>query len=132
MTSCQTYTLSVSSFKQQMADAKTAAIEDGLMAQRFIDTENAYSASLIDSIRAIDKNGNVKYLENIAAVESRFTLKNGKRYVVYFDTLFLLGDTLTGGRSRFFPDMQRSLHMDSIAKIELQNAKRGIKSNSKQ
>lgn len=119
--SCKTYTLSVDSFKKQLEEAKFAYSQRDTFSQVFVDSKTAFSTLIIDSLAVKDKENNTVYLQNSPGLEMRLSHINGKRFIVYFDTAFINGDTLTAGRSRFFPKMTRSIAMDSIAKIEIQN-----------
>ncbi|WP_123812049.1 hypothetical protein [Mangrovimonas sp. DI 80] len=80
-----------------------------------------YSANNIDRLIVFDKEGNQLYLENSPSIEMRVTHRNGKKYIVYFDTVILENDTLKGGRSRFIQGLTRQIPMDSIVKIEVQD-----------
>lgn len=80
-----------------------------------------YSSNNIDRLLVLDKDGNKKYLDNSPSIEMRITHRNGKKYILYFDTVTLENDTLKGGRSRFAQNLRREIPIDSIVKIEVQD-----------
>ena len=80
-----------------------------------------YSSNNISKIEVIDKSGEKMTIANSPAIEMRMTHKNGKKYIVYFDTVILENDTLKGSRSRFIQGLDRAIPIDSISKIEIQN-----------
>ncbi|MFV8839536.1 hypothetical protein [Salinimicrobium soli] len=80
-----------------------------------------YSSNNINRLIVLDKNGDKMYLENSPSIEMRITHRNGKKYILYFDTVILENDTLKGGRSRFAQSLTREIPMDSIVKIEVQD-----------
>lgn len=118
--SCSTYTVTPESFKEQFIAAgpkmDTVKINDPLFRLNKIN----YSANRIKKIAVIDKQGLTSHLDNSPSIEMRITQKNGKRFVVYFDTVELRNDTLYGSRSRYL-GMPKKIPFDSIAKIELQD-----------
>lgn len=120
--SCKTYTIPVDSFKKQMVRAtsenlKEVEINNPLNYSRGI----KYRSNTIERLEVVDKNGNMAYLDNSAAIEMRVTLQNGKKRILYFDTVVLENDTLKGGRSRFAQGLTLKIPMNEIVKIEVQD-----------
>lgn len=120
--SCKTYTIPTESFKEQMKNSTVVnlgpvEINNPLSFNHKLN----YFANQIDTIYVMDKNGQKTILTNSPAIEMRITHQNGKKYIVYFDTVTLENDTLKGSRSRFLPHLEREIPFDSIAKIEVQN-----------
>ena len=107
--SCATYTITPEKFKQQFTAAdtisKAAKINNPLLPLSNI----TYKANNIKGITVVDKKGMNMYLENSPSLEMRITQKNGKRRVVYFDTVELRNDTLYGGGSRFVKSIVRKI-----------------------
>ncbi|MGY0406920.1 MAG: hypothetical protein ACWIPJ_00980 [Polaribacter sp.] len=83
-----------------------------------------YFSNNIDRLIVLDKNGNKIVLDNSPSIEIRVTQHNGKKYILYFDTVILENDTLKGKRSRFAKGLRREIPMDSIVKIEVQNGRK--------
>ena len=120
--SCKTYTVTPESFKTQFSgtssdNLKKAEINNPLNPFKTI----KYSANQLNSIVVLDKKGQQVKLENSPALETRVTLKNGKKYHFYFDTLVLENDSISGGRSRFVQSLTRKIPFDSIQRIEIQD-----------
>lgn len=121
MLSCKSYTIPTESFREQMRNTKTSTMKDVKVNNPLTFGDISYAANNINRIIVEDKNGNETYLNNSGSIEMRVTHKNGKKYIMYFDTVILENDTLKGGRSRFIQSLQRQIPMDSIAKIEVQD-----------
>ncbi len=119
--SCKTYTIPVDSFREQMMEAKPknrVAVEiNNPLAYGNI----KYFSNNISQLMVLDKKGNESFLDISPAIEMRVTHKNGKKYLLYFDTVILENDTLKGGRSRFAQGLTRAIPLDSIVKIEVQD-----------
>jgi len=81
-----------------------------------------YLANGIKSINTIDKNGNEMKLENSPKLEMRITRKNGKKYILLFDTVIVENDTLKGARSRLMQNLRREIPLNDIEKIEIQDS----------
>jgi hypothetical protein len=84
----------------------------------------SYQANHMKYIKVIDKKGEKFSLRNSPSIEMRVTRKNGKKNIFYFDTVTLQYDFLRGGRSRFIPSLVKEIHIDSIAKIEIQDGRK--------
>ena len=117
MMSCKTYTIPMESFKVQMGNARY---------ERSNDTTRTYLDSLsnywngIDYLFVVDKNGDKLFMKSTPDLQIRIIQSNGDRDTFYFDTIFIVGDTLEGRKSRFFTNARKKIPMDSIKKIELQ------------
>ncbi len=119
---CKSYTVPVDSFQEQMikgnnANLKKVEINNPLIG--FNDNIKYYSNSL-SGINVFDKKGNMLYLENSPSIEMRVTLKNEKKRIFYFDTVYIENDSLKGSQSRFIPKI-REIAIKDIVKIELQD-----------
>lgn len=120
--SCKTYVISPQSFKDQFKridslSTGTKTINNPMNGFTAI----SYEGNQLQAIMVQDKKGNQDMLSVSPSLETRVTLKNGKRYHFYFDTLILKNDTLSGGPSRFISGITRKIPFDSIQKIEIQD-----------
>jgi len=115
---CKTYTVDPESFRQQLKNAKMreVTINDPILGGTI-----TYSANSLRGISVIDKKGNPFYLGNSPSIEMRVTQKNGKRRIVYFDTVELRNDTLYGRGAKLLNVAYRKIPFDSIVKIEIQD-----------
>ena len=52
------------------------------------------------------------------------TRKNDKKTIFYFDMVTLQYNYLRGSRSRFIPSLVKEIHIDSIAKIDVQDGRK--------
>ncbi|MBS7232908.1 hypothetical protein KHA90_17955 [Flavobacterium psychroterrae] len=120
--SCKTYTINPENFKEQFAN-----IEYDLSTSTSITGSIHYNGYHIKKISVTDKDGNTQLLENMPSLEMRVTLNNGNRKIVYFDSMKLENDTLTGHKSRFFPKTITKIPFYDITKIEIQEGRKKIK-----
>ncbi len=119
--SCKTYIIPTDSFREQMIKAKSGNMKEVEINNPLFYKNIKYSSNNIDRLIVTDKNENKIYLNNSPSIEMRVTHINGKKYHFYFDTVILENDTLKGGRSRFAQNLTRTIPMDSIVKIEVQD-----------
>jgi hypothetical protein len=121
LASCKTYTVAPESFRSQFTGVDSKSKQAVEINNPLSPVNIKYNANQLAHIMVKTKDGAVMWLENSPALETRVTMKNGKRYHFYFDTLVLEQDSLSGGRSRFMPGLTRKLPFDSIVKIEIQD-----------
>ena len=123
-TSCTTYLIPIDSFKQQFNNIESTNLREVLVYGPIGDFYN-YLANPIDTIRCEDKNGNVYGLKNSPSIEIRFThgVKN-KKTVFYFDRIFVNDDSVIGVQSRFVSAIRKTIPLDSITKIEVQDGRK--------
>lgn len=122
--SCKNYTVAVDSFREQMTqpgNEQLRAVEINNPAP-YMYTNIRYEANSIDYITVIDKKGNPVRIENSPRLEMRVTRKDGKRYILLFDTVIVENDTLKGARSRLLQHLRREIPMNDIAKIQIQDS----------
>ncbi len=125
-TSCATYYIPVDSFKEQFSGIdstkliEVTVIGPGAILQRYL-------ANPITMIHCVDKNGEPHQLRNSPSIETRFTYgyKN-KRAVLYFDRIYVDSVAITGVQSRFV-ELGKTIPLDSITKIEIQDGKKDFK-----
>jgi len=128
-TSCKSYYISIDSFKQQFAGIDSAKLKPVEMrGGGIVWVTEHYLANPISKIRCTDKKGNPAELDNSPAIEIRFTYgENNKRTVFYFDRVFVSDSMVTGVPSRFIPFMRKTILLNDITKIEVQNGGKNFK-----
>lgn len=122
-----TYTISPLSFLEQFEGINLASFKE----VKVLNPSNLYSAityqaNQIKKILVVDENTHRVTLDNSPRLETRITLKNGKRTIFYFDTLALENGFLIGKKSRFLP-IDGKVLFDEIVKIEIQNGGKNFK-----
>ncbi len=121
--SCKTYTIPVESFREQMTKSGSEKLRNVEINNPINVIKNIkYEANNIKSIIVTDKNGDKVKLENSPKLEMRVTRKNGKKYILLFDTVIVINDTLKGARSRLIQNLTREIPLSDIEKIEIQNS----------
>jgi len=125
ITGCVTYYIPVQSFKEQFqgiteSNLKTVKVQGpaGYISE--------YKANPIENISCIDSKGNPITLEASPSIEVRFTDKNNKRTIYYFDRLFLKDTLIIGDISRFLPGL-KTLFINDIKLIEIQDGHKNFK-----
>lgn len=124
--SCNTYTIPVESFREQMTKFPSSSMKEVEINNPLAYGNIKYSSNNIDRIMVLDKKGNKIYIDNSPSIEMRVTHRNGKKYIFYFDTVILENDTLKGSRSRFAQGITRELPIKSIVKIEVQDGRKNF------
>jgi hypothetical protein len=127
VTSCTTYYIPISSFKQQFAGIDSTKLRqvtvEGPIFGRYV-----YLANPVDLVFCVDKQGNPYQLINKPSLEIRFTYGHKKkRKVYYFDRIFVNSHYVIGVESRFIESIRSSIPLDSITKIEIQDGKKNFK-----
>ena len=117
LVSCKTYELTPISKEQ---------LENSFLEKKNIRLNNAsiffnsnYMAVSIDSLEVYDKKGNKRYLQNSPSIEIRLVNFEGEKFTMYFDTVIIKNDTLTGSRSRFLTGFNHIIPFNTIAKVFL-------------
>jgi hypothetical protein len=119
--SCSTHTIPMDNFRNQMINAKSKNMKDIEINNPLFYKNIKYSSNNIERLVVLDKKGTKMYLDNSPSIEMQVTHNNGKKYIVYCDTVILENDTLKGGRFRFVQSLTREIPIDSIVKIEVQD-----------
>ena len=127
LASCATYYIPVNSLKDQFADIdSTKLIEvtvEGPVYGRY-----HYLANPIDTIRCVDKNGDLHLLTNSPSIETRFTYGHkNEKVIFYFDRIYVNSNSVIGVQSRFMEAIGQSIPLDSITKIEIQDGRKKFK-----
>ncbi len=90
-----------------------------------------YKMYPIGSIRCYDKKGNLVILKNKPGLEIQFTSQQSGKTSIYFDTIRINGDIVTGCPSRYIGGIQKTIDLRTVNSIELRNIKKAFKYKSK-
>src|SRR5882724_484843 len=120
--SCKTYTIPVDSFREQFARA-------GYSKSRIVTVEGprgngdtvSYHTYPMDSIKCVDKDGSPYEFKVSPSIEIRFTYDDNRRVVFYFDLMTVNDYIIEGIRSRFIPSIRKTIQVNTIKKIEVQD-----------
>ncbi len=125
LTSCKTYYITTDSLRNQFSgiDSTTLVpvIVRGPVGERY-----TYLANPIQEIECLDKKGNPAQLINSPSIEMRVTQTTGKKTIFYFDRVFVTDSTLQGVRSRFISSISKTIKLENIKKIEIQDGKKNF------
>jgi hypothetical protein len=81
-----------------------------------------YLANPYPLIHCVDAQQRDHILQSGPSIEIRFTYRPGNRWVVfYFDRIFVTDSTVIGVESRFIPSIRKTLSLESVTKIEVQD-----------
>ena len=83
-----------------------------------------YKTYPIDFIKCIDKKGNPIELKNSPSLEIRFTDNNDKRTTFYFDLISVDQTDVSGVQSRFITSIKKTIPLNTIKTIEIQDGKK--------
>jgi hypothetical protein len=123
--SCKTYYIPVESFKAQFEGIDSSRL-------RIVHTRGPagdiveYPANTIDYIKCIDKDNKPFELKNSPSIEIRFTQKNNKRIIYYFDRVFLQDSLIIGDMSRFI-NYRKAISINNVKMIEVQDGHKNFK-----
>lgn len=117
--SCKNYYIPKDSFIKQFADIDSTKLRTVIVSGPMGST-STYKANPINKIKCVDKSGNELELNNGPAIETRITINNKKRIVFYFDRVLIQNNIVYGVQSRFI-NIQTSIPLNDITKIEVQN-----------
>lgn len=126
ISSCTTYIIPVESFKNQFSGIDSAKLKE-VKAIGPIGESHNYLASPIQSIKCVDKKGNAFELKNSPSIEICFTYgKKNKKAIYYFDRIFVSDSSVVGVQSRFISSIRKTIPLQSIKKIEIQDGKKNF------
>ena len=131
--SCKTYTIQPELFKQQMLAAPITTISMGVAGNpiAFIATDKGISTREVNNLVVQDKDGKTINLPVIAGTELRLTKQDGKHILMYLSGLQVNDTSLTGLKSVFMNIRTKPVLWREIIKVQLQNAKRGVTSQTR-
>lgn len=119
--SCTTYQIPVESLKTQFAGIDSTKLKLVTVKGPAGD-KLQYLANPLNTIKCVDKGGKTFELVNSPSIEIRFTYgPNNKRVIYYFDRIYLTDSCVVGVRSRFIPSLRKTIPLNSISKIEIQD-----------
>ncbi len=122
LTGCTSYYIPVDSFKTQFQGIDSAHLKLVKTAGPLF-TTSAYMANPIENIKCVNKNGDPILLKNSPSLEIRFTEKDKKRTIFYFDRVYMRDKYIIGYRSRFL-GLPKAIPIDSVELIEIQNGQK--------
>ena len=127
VTSCTTYYIPVNSFREQFAGIDSTKLVEVTVIGPY-NGRYRYLANPITIIQCVDKKGNPHKLTNSPSLETRFTYgyKN-KKTVFYFDRIYVDSKSVIGIQSRFIESIGKTIPLDSITKIEIQDGQKNFK-----
>lgn len=123
--SCSTYTVTTESLTSQLSGIDSTDLTS-VRVRGPLGEEYNYLVNPIDVIEVTDKQGNYVELTKKPSIEIRVTDKNGKKTTFYFDRILIQNEKLIGVQSRFISSIQKSIPLDQIAKIEIQDGKKNF------
>lgn len=125
LASCKTYYIPLDSFKEQIKDIDSVELRTVYTRGPMGDVVE-YKTYAIDNIKCVDKDNNPTGLKNSPSIEIRFTEKNNKKTIFYFDQIYVQDSMIIGNGSRFI-QYQKTIPIDSLKLIEVQDGKKNFK-----
>lgn len=127
ITSCTTYYIPANSFREQFAGIDSTKLIE-VTVQGPVYEKYLYLANPITTIYCVDKKGNPHQLTNSPSLETRFTYgEKNKKTIFYFDRIYVNSNAVIGVQSRFIESIGKSIPLDSITKIEIQDGQKKFK-----
>jgi len=122
---CKTYYIPIDSFKAQFSGIDSSKLRTVYTRGPAGDIAE-YLANPIDYIKCVDKNNIPFELKNSPSIEVRFTEKNNKRTIFYFDRIYLQDTLIFGHQSRFI-GLNKSISINNLWMIEVQDGHKNFK-----
>jgi len=125
LNACKTYLIPVQSFKEQFNGIDSAKL-------RLVKTRGPagdvveYLANPVDYIKCVDKSDMPYELKISPSIEIRFTEKNNKRTIFYFDRVFMQDTLIIGEMSRFVR-FRKGISINNVKLIEVQDGHKNFK-----
>lgn len=129
LNSCASYLIPLDSLKSQFAGIDSTKLVDVKVVGPYGERYN-YLANPINTIWCENSSGASFKLLNSPSIEVRVTYKSenkNKRAVFYFDRLNINDNCLVGVQSRFISAIRKSIPLDDIIKIEIQDGKKNFR-----
>jgi hypothetical protein len=123
--SCTTYYIPLDSFKQQFADLDNSFPKKVTVRGPGGGTVK-YETFPMDTIKCVDSKGNPIKLKNSPSIEIRFIYADNKQITFYFDLMSVNDSTVTGIRSRIIPSIRKTIPINTIRKIEIQDGHKDL------
>ena len=125
LNACKTYLIPVQSFKEQFNGIDSAKL-------RLVKTRGPagdvveYLANPVDYIKCVDKSDMPYELKISPSIEVRFTEKNNKRTIFYFDRVFMQDTLIIGEMSRFVR-FRKGISINNVKLIEVQDGHKNFR-----
>ncbi len=125
LNACKTYLIPVQSFKEQFNGIDSAKL-------RLVKTRGPagdvveYLANPVDYIKCVDKSDMPYELKISPSIEIRFTEKNNKRTIFYFDRVFMQDTLIIGEMSRFVR-FRKGISINNVKLIEVQDGHKNFR-----
>lgn len=125
LNACKTYLIPVHSFKEQFNGIDSAKL-------RLVKTRGPagdvveYLANPVDYIKCVDKSDMPYELKISPSIEIRFTEKNNKRTIFYFDRVFMQDTLIIGEMSRFVR-FRKGISINNVKLIEVQDGHKNFR-----
>lgn len=124
--SCKTYTIPPDNFKEQFVGVENSSLE--LINVRIVGVYNKkFRSNNLKTIVVMNKENNKVEIVNSPSLEIRVTTTKNKRFIMYFDTVYLENDTLYGSKSRLVTLKETKIPFIKIMKIEIQDGRKNYK-----
>jgi hypothetical protein len=124
LVSCTTYLIPIESFKKQISGIDSTKLIP-VTVKGPIGEKYNYLANPISEIYCVDKKGNSFMLKNSPSIEIRFTYGvQNKKAIYYFDRININNNSVIGVQSRFISAIRKTIALDSINKIEIQDGRK--------
>lgn len=123
--SCQTYHIPIDSFKAQFSEMDSTKLRT-VYAKGPAGDIVEYRSAPIDYIKCVDKKNNPVELKNGPSIEVRFTEKNKRKTIFYFDRIFLQDTLIIGDRSRIL-GLSKTISINNVELIEIQDGHKNYK-----
>lgn len=124
--SCKTYELTPLNLKIQLENSSVEEKEIHLNSPYGYFNSSYYALNL-NYLEVFDKKGNKFHLLNSPSIEMRLINNEGEKFTMYFDTVVIDNDTLTGSRSRFISGIKHKVPFNTISKIFVQDGHKNFK-----
>jgi hypothetical protein len=124
LSSCSTYYMTSSSFKEQLQNIDPNKINDaydfrlGLVGVALKGGQNFYNG--IETLKCKDKNGNDVIFIVKPQTGIRLTDSSGRMIQLYFDSVFLRDSLVYGSKSHFITLPVTPMNVNKLTKIEIQ------------
>jgi hypothetical protein len=128
LNSCASYLIPMDSLKRQFAGIDSTKLVEVKVVGPYGERYN-YFANPIKTIWCVDSNGTSFKLTNSPSIEARITYvseNKSKRAIFYFDRLNIIDNYLVGVQSRFISAIRKSIPLNDIVKIEIQDGKKNF------
>jgi len=128
LNSCASYLIPMDSLKRQFAGIDSTKLVEVKVVGPYGERYN-YFANPIKIIWCVDSNGTSFKLTNSPSIEVRITYvseSKSKRAIFYFDRLNINDNYLVGVQSRFISAIRKSIPLDDIVKIEIQDGRKNF------